>query len=125
MLERRGADIEDAFRRDTRRAVGQVGMTADDVARMNSLGKNVARGAFWAGMAVTVVDEGLKWNRGEQDGGDTAAAVAGTVGGGYIGGAIAGAAVGSAGPVGTAIGAGIGAALGSHYGRKLVTGWFD
>ncbi|MBD0860550.1 hypothetical protein IA539_04920 [Gordonia sp. zg691] len=127
-LERRGSDIEDAYARQ-RRSVGQAGMSADDVARLNSVGKNVARGAFWAGIAYTFVDEGLKYSRDEQDGGDTAAAVVGAVGGGYAGGALAGAAIGSfAGPVGTAVGAGIGAALGSHYGAsigKWVKGRFD
>ncbi|WP_238420613.1 hypothetical protein [Gordonia sp. 'Campus'] len=127
-LERRGSDIEDAYARQ-RRSVGQAGMSADDVARLNSVGKNVARSAFWAGIAYTLVDEGLKYSRDEQDGGDATAAIVGAVGGGYVGGALAGAAIGSfAGPVGTAVGAGIGAALGSHYGAsfgKWVKGGFD
>ncbi len=127
-LERRGSDIENAYARQ-RRSVGQAGMSADDVARLNSVGRNLARGAFWAGIGYTVVHEGLKYARDEQDGGDATAAVVGAVGGGYVGGALAGAAIGSfAGPVGTAVGAGIGAALGSHYGAsfgKWVKGRFD
>ena len=127
-LQRRGNDIERAYSRP-RRAVGQAGMGADDIARLNSAGKNLARGSFWAGVAVTAYDEWSKFDRGEQDGGDAIAGGAGALGGGALGGLAAGAAVGSfAGPVGTAIGAGIGAAIGSSVGAnigKSVKGWFD
>ncbi|WP_244970792.1 hypothetical protein [Gordonia jinghuaiqii] len=126
--QRRGEDIAEAYRR-TRRSVGQSGMSPDDVARMNSLGKSMAKGSFILGLGVTVYDEWSKYDRDEQDGGDAAATVVGAVGGGVIGGAAAGAVVGSfAGPVGTAIGAGIGAAIGSKAGSdamKVVKGWFD
>lgn len=127
-IQRRGEDIAEAYRR-SRRSVGQAGMSADDVARMSSLGKTMAKGSFFLGLGVTVYDEWSKYDRDEQDGGDAAAAVVGAVGGGAIGGAAAGAVVGSfAGPVGTAIGAGIGAAIGSKAGAdavKFVKGWFD
>ncbi|MFE0748711.1 hypothetical protein [Gordonia sp. NPDC058843] len=127
-LQRRGNDIERAYNRP-RRAVGQAGMGADDIARLNSVGKNLARGSFWAGTAVTAYDEWSKFDRGEQDGGDAIAGGAGALGGGALGGLAAGAAIGSfAGPVGTAIGAGIGAAIGSSVGAnigKSVKGWFD
>ncbi|MDH3050236.1 hypothetical protein QEN42_10185 [Gordonia alkanivorans] len=127
-IQRRGEDIAEAYRR-TRRSVGQAGMGPDDVARMNSLGKSMAKGSFFLGLGVTVYDEWSKYDRDEQDGGDAVTAVVGAVGGGAIGGAAAGAVVGSfAGPVGTAIGAGIGAAIGSKAGSdamKVVKGWFD
>ncbi len=126
--QKRGEDLAEAYRR-SRRAVGQAGMSADDIARMSSLGKTMAKGSFALGLGVTAYDEWSKYDRGEQDGGDAIAAAAGSLGGGIIGGAAAGAVVGSfAGPVGTAIGAGIGAAIGSRAGAdamKVVKGWFD
>ncbi|WP_262365588.1 hypothetical protein [Gordonia sp. OPL2] len=126
--QRRGEDIADAYSRP-RRSVGQAGMSADDISRLNTLGKTMARGSFVLGAGVTVFDEWSKYDRGEQDGGDATAAVGGALAGGALGGAAAGAVVGSfAGPVGTAIGAGIGAAIGSKAGSdaaKVVKGWFD
>ncbi|ANY25348.1 hypothetical protein DLJ61_23595 [Gordonia terrae] len=127
-IQRRGEDIAAAYSRP-RRAFGQAGMTPADVTRMNSVGKAMAKGSFLLGLGVTGYDEYSKYARGEQDGGDATAAVAGSVGGGIIAGAAAGAVVGTfAGPVGTAIGAGIGAAIGSKAGAdaaKVVKGWFD
>ncbi|MXP21898.1 hypothetical protein GIY30_11110 [Gordonia sp. HNM0687] len=131
-VQRRGNDMHYAY--DTQRPGGRhstsrAGMSADDIARAGSIGKNLARGANIVGLGVTVADEGLKFANGEQDGGDTTAAIVGAVGGGWAGGAMAGAAIGSfAGPVGTAIGAGIGAAIGSSVGAsagKWVKGLFD
>ncbi|GAA3704249.1 hypothetical protein [Gordonia hankookensis] len=126
--EQRGKDVRDAYSRP-RRSVGQAGMSADDIARLNGLGKTMARGSGLLGVAVTGFDEFSKYDRGEQDGGDAAAATGGALAGGMVGGAAAGAVVGSfAGPVGTAIGAGIGAAIGSKAGSdaaKIVKGWFD
>ncbi|MEE3850024.1 hypothetical protein VZC37_06750 [Gordonia sp. LSe1-13] len=132
-VQRRGKDIGWAFdttdRKGGHRSASRAGMGPDDVERLASVGKNVARGANLAGAAVTVADEVLKYSRDEQDGGDTAAAVAGAIGGGWAGGALAGAAVGSfAGPIGTAVGAGIGAAIGSSLGAgaaKWLTSWGD
>lgn len=123
-IQRRGEDIAAAYSRP-RRAVGQAGMTPADVTRMNSVGKAMAKGSFLLGLGVTGYDEYSKYARGEQDGGDATAAVAGSVGGGIIAGAAAGAVVGTfAGPVGTAIGAGIGSKAGADA-AKVVKGWFD
>ncbi|MDY6811933.1 MAG: hypothetical protein SW127_23480, partial [Actinomycetota bacterium] len=60
--QQRGKDIESAFRRGggnaddystSRRSVYQVGKSADDIARLSSLGKNMARGSLYLGAGVT------------------------------------------------------------------------
>ncbi|UPW08958.1 hypothetical protein M1C59_23530 [Gordonia terrae] len=111
-LERRGKDLQELH-------IGRHAIRANDAALVKGLGKGLARGVPLVGVGVTGLDEFMKYQRDEQDGGDAAAGFAGAVGGGALGGAAAGAAIGTfAGPVGTAIGAGIGAAIGSHWGSK-------
>ncbi|MGC4935259.1 hypothetical protein ACLQ3C_16445 [Gordonia sp. DT30] len=128
--QQRGGDIAATFRQPgPSHSVGRAGLSAEEIARLGSAGKALARGSFLLGTALTAADEFGKYHRGEEDGGDALAGAGGAIAGGALGGLAAGAAIGSfAGPIGTAIGGGIGAAVGSQAGAdaaRWIKGLFD